>query len=299
MRKLMVVSCLLLVVGLLASCGVRTETSYYYYWPTWARDGKVLFVGNRQSTDRDTLGSQLGSESVEYVQTIYPTGTGESASIFETTGNPPYAMTCSPAGDFVAYGNDLRLGLYRTLVIRGIGSGGGLSRIEHSFSAGIKSFDWSNDGLSVVYCTTAEVRTMEIDGSNDALVTAEANIEFVSWKYGGRIAFVHASGSNKLLTLINSDGSGRTDLVAASSVEIPQISPTNTNEVYGVVGDSYKKVNVNTTTRTDVVALGFEGELPRLAPDGLQLTYNKTGEATGIYVLDDVTSATPTETEIK
>lgn len=295
----MLMSCLLLVVGLLASCGVRTETSYYYYWPTWARDGKVLFVGNRQSTDRDTIGSQLGSESVEYVQTIYPTGTGESASIFETTGNPPYVMTCSPAGDFVAYGNDLRSGLYRTLVIRGIGSGGGLARIDHIFSSGIKSFDWSSDGLSIVYCTTSEVRTMELDGSNDTLVTAEANIAFVSWKYGNRIAFVRTSGSDNLLALINPDGSGRTDLVAASSVGIPQISPTNTNEVYGLVGDSYKKVNVNTTTRTDVVALGFEGEVPRLAPDGRQLTYSKTNEATGIYVLNDVTSATPTETKIK
>jgi WD40-like Beta Propeller Repeat len=287
MKKFLVAGCLLLFVGLLVSCGLKTETSFYYFRPAWVRDGKVIFIGARQTVDKDTLGSQIGSSYSEYAQTIYPTGTGESTALFDVTEDPAYAMSCSPTTDYVAYMGDLRSGLYGKITIRNIASGqhSGLELIELTFSPGIKAFDWSNDGTKLVYCTTGEIRTVDVDGSNDILVLAVANLEFVAWQYGGRIAFVTTSGSDKLLSLVYSDGTGRLDLAAASSVDEPQISAANTNEVFGVVSDAYAKVNVNTTTRTNIVASGFTGSLPRLSPDAATVTYSKVGETTGVYTM--------------
>jgi Tol biopolymer transport system component len=300
MKKYLVgLAALLLVLGIVSGCGVQSSTTYYYYSPSWTRAGTIIFIGAIESVDKDILGSQLSSSYAEYVKTIYPTGTDESSVLFDATDAPPYAMTCSPASDYVAYGDDLMSGKYRKLVIRNISSGthSGVELLELIFSPGIRAFDWSNDGSKLVYCTSAEVRTINNDGSNDTLVTTEANLEFVAWQYGDRIAFVRASGTNKLLSLIYPDGSGRLDLAAAASVDLPQISATNTNEVYGVVGSAYKKVNVNSSTVTDIVATGFSGVLPRLGPDGKTLVYSKSGESSGIYVID-VTAATPTETEV-
>ncbi|MDD5382722.1 MAG: hypothetical protein PHH60_03600 [Candidatus Margulisbacteria bacterium] len=291
---------LICLVALVAGCGEKTETTKYFYSPTWARDGRILMVGATQSVNKDNLGSQLSSSYSEYVFSIYPSGTGESSPLFNTTDNPPYAMTCSPATDYVAYGNDLMNNLYRTIVIQNIAIGqhSGIEKLELAF-AGVQSFDWSNDGTKLVYCTSSEVRTVNINGSNDTLVTQETSVDFVTWKYGGRIAFVHTPGASKILSLIYPDGSGRVDLAAASSVSLPQISAVNTNEVFGKVGDTYIKVNVNTGTTTPVVTLGFVGELPRLSSTAKQLTYSKSGQSSGVYVLGDVSTATPSEKRLK
>lgn len=290
MRKLLVVSCLLLVVSLIAGCGERTESTRYYYSPSWTRDAKIIFIGATESVRKDILNSQLGSSSTQYVLTIYPTGTGESSSLFDVTDTTPYAMSCSPTTEsaYVAYLDDLRSGLYRKIIIRNIAAGqhSGLEKVELVFSPGIKSFDWSNDGIKLVYCTTREVRTVDIDGTNDALVTAEANLEFVTWKYGSRIAFVRSSGSSKLLSLINSDGSGRIDLQANESVDLPQISAANTNIVYGIAGGSFCSVEATAgSPSTTEVKASFTGELPRLSPDASMVAYSKSGEDSGIYIL--------------
>lgn len=300
MKKVLIVVSLLLVVGLLAGCGERSETTRYYYSPSWTRAGTIIFIGGTQTVRKDILGSQLGSTYTEYVKTIYPSGTGESSVLWDATDNPPYVMSCSPATDYVAYGDELMSGKYRKLVIRNIASGAhtGVEKLELVFSPGIKAFDWSNDGSQLVYCTSTEVRIIDNDGSNDTLVTAEANLEFVSWKYGNRIAFVRTSGTDTLLSVIYPNGSGRIDLTAAASVGLPQISATNTNEVFGTISGGYAKTNVNTATRTNVMATGFAGVLPRLAADGKQLTYDKSGQTSGIYTIPDVNAATPTESEV-
>jgi len=85
------------------------------------------------------------------------------------------------------------------------------------------------------------------------------------------------------------------DLAAASSVDKPQISSSNTNEVFGVVGSSYVKVNVNTGISTEVVS-SFSGETPYLSPNADKVVYSKSGESSGIYYMD---VATGTETKIK
>ena len=53
---------LVLVLGLIiVGCGVKTETARYYYSPSWVRDGKIIMLEYLKSTDKDVLGSQLGS----------------------------------------------------------------------------------------------------------------------------------------------------------------------------------------------------------------------------------------------
>lgn len=300
MKKLLIAGTLILMVSLLVSCGLRTETSRYYYSPSWTRVGSIIFVGETSSTSKDILGSQISSSYSKYVQTIYPSGTGESSSLFDVTDAVPYAMTCSPSteGQYVAYGDELRSGLYRKLVIRNISTSthSGLETVELAFNPGIKSFDWSNDGAKIVYCTTQEIRTVDIDGSNDTLVVADTNLEFVTWKYGTMIAFVRTVGTGKILSLINPNGSARVDLDAAASVDLPQISSADTNEIYGIAGNDLAKVDVSGMPARTVVKANFAGELPRLSPDATQVTYSKTNESTGVYALE---IASETETQVK
>lgn len=153
--------------------------------------------------------------------------------------------------------------------------------------------------MKLVYCTTQEVHTVNFNGTGDVLVTAEANLESVTWRYGGRIAFVHSTAAGKVLSLIYPDKSGRADKAVNASVDKPQISSLDTNEVYGIAGGSYCKVNVNAATpATAEVYANFKGDLPRLSPAADKVVYSKTNENSGIYVLD--LSVTPkVESKIK
>ena len=221
--------------------------------------------------------------------------------MFDVSDATSYAMSCSPTTevDHVAYLDDLRSGLYRKIVIRNIAAGqhSGLEKVELVFSPGIKSFDWSNDGTKLVYCTTQEVRTVDIDGGNDALITAEANLEFVAWKYGGNIAFVSSQSAGKVLSLIDPNTKARTDVPVAASVDLPQISPINTNIVYGIAGGSFCSVEATAgSPSTTEVKASFTGDLPRLSPDASMVTYSKSGEESGIYILY---TATGTEETVK
>jgi len=129
-------------------------------------------------------------------------------------------------------------------------------------------------------------------------VTAESNIESVSWKYGNRIAFVHTSSGSKILSLIYLDGT-RVDLAASASVDVPQVSSANTFEVYGISGGSYCSVDTSAgTPATTEVYANFKGALPRISAAADKVVYDKVGEESGIYVLD--LSVTPkVETKIK
>lgn len=301
MKIFMLVFVLLLVVGMISSCGIRTETANYYYSPSWTRANSIIYIGQTSSSSKDILGSQLSSSYTEWVKTIYPSGTGESSVLWDATDMPPYAMTCSPATDYVAYGDNLRSGLYRTIVIRNISTGthSGLDLVELAFNPGVKSFDWNNDGTKLVYCTSTEVRTVDIDGGNDALVTDEANLEFVSWKYGTRIVYVRTAGSSKECAMINSSGAGKRVL---GNLDLGQVSGANTNEVYGIretaTATEFWQADVSggTTVFSQVTAPTVQAVLPRLSPNGAMFAYSKSNETSGVYVLN---IATGTEEAVK
>ena len=291
----------ILILGfVVAGCGERTENTSYYYGPAWTNGGKVIFTKTLQSTRKDFINSQLGTSYTDSVMTMTAAGTDE-AFLFDVTGAPPYQMSNSPANDYIAYLGNLENGLFGKIIIRNIASGAhsGLEKVELIFPSGIKSFDWSDDGKKLVYCTSQEIHTIKIDGTGDSTVTAEANLEFVSWKYSSKIAFVYISGANKILSLINENGTGRNDLSVSASVDKPQISSADTDVIYGIAGGSYCSVDVSATTpATTEVYASFRGEIPRLSPDASKVAYSKTGEQSGVYVLD--LSVTPkTETKVK
>ncbi len=294
-----------LLVGLLAvgifsgGCGERTETTRYYYSPSWTKDGKIILIGGTESVDKDILGGQLGSSYTEYVFTIYPSGTGESAAFFDVTDAPPYAMSCSPTRDYVAYLGELRSGEYGKIFIRSISTEAftGMKELELTFYPKIKSFDWSDNGDKIVYCTTNEVKTRDwndFNGATEQVVTnTEKDLDFVSWMYGNnRIVFVSTSEGT---FLINPNGTNRNALVGSGVVvDKPQISP-DTTKVYGIMGGSYVEVIISSGA-TSEVASGFAGELPRISPDGSMVTYSKAGEESGVYIMY---LATGTEETVK
>jgi len=289
---------------ILASCGERQETTKYYYSPSWLRSGGVVFIAGLQSIRKDAIGTQLGSSYTETVSTAEATGVGENL-LFDVTGAPAYSMSCAPVGDYVAYLDDLRSTLFHRIIVRNIASGAhsGLDQVELAFNPGIKSFDWSSDAKTIVYCTTSEVHTVNLDGTNDnKIVTGGTNISFVSWKYGTRVAFVSTISSVPTLSLMNGDGTGSvTNLPAVAFVDKPQISAANTSEVFGLAGGSYCKVNVDAATpATSEILAGCKGDLPRLNPTADKVIYSKieSGEQSGIYTID-LTAAVKAETKIK
>lgn len=302
MRKLtsifLIVSCLLLFASLIG-CGEKQENMRFYYNPAWTKSGDVIFITGLQSARTDALGSALGSTYTESLTTMTSAGLSD-AFIVDVTSDPAYKLTCAPTGEYVAYMGTLRNGLYGKITVRNISTTSphkGLETIELNFSPGIKAFDWSNDGTKLVYCTTQEVRTILVGGGSDTLVTAAASIEFVSWQNGNRIAYITDNGTNKILSLIYSDGSGNVNLSAGGSVDKPQISSANTNEVFGIAGGAYCKVNVAAVSpATSEVLASFGGEVPRLSAAADKVVYSKTGERSGVYIL---TLATSTEAKIK
>ncbi len=300
----------LLLAGVLLSmlavngCGGTTYATFFGN-STWTADGKVLCLKDLQTTTKDIIGSQTGLAITDSIISVSSTGANETF-VFDVTGDLPYSMTVSPttaANQFVAYLGTLNgtAGTYGKIVVRNISTGThrGLDTVTISFPDGIKSVDWSNTGTQLVYCTTSEVRTVNLDGTGDtAVITGLTGVSFVGWKYGTKIAYVHTVGSNTILSLINSNGTGNVDLAASASVSKPQISPANNNHIYGLFGNSFCIVDVSagTPVTTEVVA-NFKGSLPRLDPTGAYATYDKLSiEESGVYVLNLSTKA---ETKIK
>jgi len=297
MKKGLLIGALFSLALVIIGCGVTTQNSTYYYHPSWTSGGNIIFIKGLQSVDKNFVGSQTGSNYTESLMTMSTAGAGETF-LFDMTGAPPIAMTTSPTGEYVAYGDDLRKGLFGKIVILNIGAGShsGLNKVELAFPSGVAAFDWSSDGTKLAYCTTSEVHTIKVDGSADTLVTAEADISFVSWKYGNQIAFVHTAGGSKLLSLIV-PGGARTDMAAGASVDKPQISAISNNIIYGIGGSSYCSVDISLgTPATTEVLPAFRGDLPRLSPDATKAVYSKVGEQSGIYLLDVNTKV---ETQIK
>ena len=279
----------ILIFGfILSSCSEIIESRYFYYSPSWTRDGKIIFIKGLQSTKKSATGSQLSSTYTQTLMTMSAAGTNETV-LFDVTDAIPYSVSYTPTADYIAYLDGLRNGLFSKIVVKNIGAPPhtGLENAELLFSPGIVSFDWSNDGTRFVYCTTNEVRLININGTGDSLITGETDLSYVTWKYGTKIAFVHTAGANTILSLINSDGTGRVDLSPAAAVDKPQISSVNNNIIYGLAGGSYCSVDLSAgTPGTTEVSGNFSGNLPFLSPDGSAAVYSKTGQESGIYLLN-------------
>lgn len=295
---LLVIGIWALVITALSGCGEIQTNNRYFYSPAWTRGGQVIFVAALETIGKDIFGSRLSYSYNEYVQTIYPSGTGESAVLFNVTGDPAYQMSCSPTADYVAYLGSLDAGLYGKITIRNIAAGQhtGLEVAQLKFSPGISSFDWSSDGTKIVYAQGNDIRMRnwnDFTSATDVLVATVTGLSSLSWQSGNRIAYATSS----VTSLIYSDGSGQLNLPAAAFVSVPQVLLTNTQEVFGVSGTTFCSVDASVPSpTTTVVASSFSGVLPRLSPDGNTAVYSKSGETTGVYLLNLATGA---ETKLK
>lgn len=301
----------LMVLGLgllLYGCGARQESTTYYYSPTWTRTGGLLLIKGLSTVERDIIGTQTGSSYYESLIAMSAAGSGESFLV-DMTGAPPYAMSCSPTGEYVAYLGGLSNGVFSKIFIRNVSPTAphqGLEQGEFLFYPGVKSFDWSPDGLQIVYCTSTEVRIRDWNdytGVSDKLVVAEDDLFYVSWKYGTKIAFNYLDNTGATrLGLVNANGTGRNNLSVAASVARPQISAANNNLVYGLAGGTYCRVDVSAGTPVTTEVWNntqgiFRGNSPRLSSTGLLAIYDKTPyETSGIYRLN---LADGRETKIK
>jgi hypothetical protein len=288
----------------MTGCGGTTSYSYFYGNSSWTVDGNLIFIKVLQTTTKDILGSQTGSTITDGVAIMSAAGASETFQ-FDVTADLPYSMSCAPTTattQYVAYLNNLdaTTHLYGGILVRSLSSGQKLNTVQLSFTPGIRSFDWSNTGTQLVYCTTSEVHTINLDGTGDTpIVTGLTNVTSVTWKYGTKVAYVHTVGSDTVLSLMNANGTGSAqDLAPAASVDKPQISSANNSLIYGLAGGSLCSVDVSAgTPATTEVKASFRGSLPRLDPTGAKVTYDKLSlEDSGIYVLD---LATKVETKIK
>jgi hypothetical protein len=293
----------ILILGfVLSGCGGTISNNLFYGNSSWTVDGNIICLKVLESTSKDLFGSQTGQTITDGITVMSAAGTGETTK-FDVTSDLPYSMTCAPTTattQYVAYlnGLDAPTQLFGGILVRSLSSGQKLNTVQLNFTPGIRSCDWSNTGSQLVYCTATEVHIVNLDGTGDtAVVTGLTNAVFVAWKYGTKIAYVHTVGGNTILSLVNANGTGNVNMAANASVEKPQISSANTNLIYGISGSSYCSVDVSagTPTTTEVVA-NFKGALPRINATGDKVTYSKTTEDTGIYVLD---LGTKVETKIK
>lgn len=278
---------LLTIVG----CSLRNETTNYYYNPAFTRDGKVLFVTERHSSDKDALGSQVASSNAEYLTTIYPAGTGESTSLLDVTDLTPGPLNCSPTGEYVGFLYELRSGAYGKLGIYSISAEAGPWFAERTvtFPLRIKSFDWSASAEKVIYCTTSEVRVKDLGSSEDLLITAETGIESVGLKYGMRIVAAGSSEGIRRCFSILLNGTGRVDYVAA--LEQPQINGGNTGEAFGILDGKLVKINLTSGVTTEIYASFSNIDNFSLSPDGTLAAFSRTNETTGVYVLNLATGS--------
>ena len=296
---LLVIGIWALVITALCGCGEIQTNNRYFYSPAWTRGGAVIYVAALETIGKDILGNRLSYSYAEYVQTIYPAGTGESSVLFTVTSDPAYQMSCSPTGDYVAYMGSLDSGVYGKITIRNISTTSphtGLEEAALKFSPGISSFDWSSDGTKIVYIQSGQIRMRnwnDFTGATDVLVATVTGLASLSWQYGSRIAYATAS----VTSLIYSDGTGQLNLPAAAFVSVPQVLSTNTQEVFGLAGTAFCSVDASAGSPATVeVKASFTGLLPRLSPDGTTAVYSKSGETTGIYLLN---LATGVETKLK
>ncbi|MFA6430836.1 MAG: hypothetical protein WCV91_00410 [Candidatus Margulisiibacteriota bacterium] len=298
-KALIAVCGLLFAVCFLVGCGERVENTSYYYSPSLTRDGQIIYIYGLQSVKKDVIGTQISSTYTESVGTTSQAGSG-FAFLFEVTGAPAYYMSCSPVNDYVAYLDGLSNGVFSRIVVRNISATSphtGLEQAQLIFSPGVVSFDWSNTATQFVYCTSNEVHTINIDGTNDTRILTQENLQFVTWKFGAKIIFVYTSGTDTLMGSMNADGTGRLNFAAGATVAKPQITRTNTNLIYGISGGSFCSVDISVgAPATTEVLANYKGSVPRLAYDADVVVYSKTGEQSGIYLLN---IAAKTETKIK
>jgi hypothetical protein len=280
-KKLSLMVLGLAVFGLAASmvggCG-NSVTTYFYYYPDWTPDGRILCSKNKQVTTTGTggIGGGGGSVSNNYYLTIMDANGSNEVDIKSIDNSAKVAA--SPLGNYYAYAES---GSNYIKIVDT--SGNDVNSID--CGANIDSLDWGPDEAKLVFgiktSATSEIYTVNRGGTAKNILTIGEN---VAWRFGNRIFFEHKIDVYSYLGSIFSDGTGFYNY-GDSSVYSPQILSSNTNYCFGKALNSYRRLDVSVTPEIEVILFSpFNGYLPKLSMLGDKIAYTDYSDA-GIWVV--------------
>ena len=149
------------------------------------------------------------------------------------------------------------------------------------------------DGKALVFVADANVYTMNMDGSNPRLLTANQTTAS-SWPTytpdGAKIVFQRETelgnvGINQNIAVMNADGSGETALTSDASSTQPAVSPNGQKIAFHYSNAGHDEIRAMNLDGTGVVAVVNNKEsvsAPVFSPDGKQIGYLSASNSSNI-----------------
>ncbi|MFA4966946.1 MAG: hypothetical protein WC624_01840 [Candidatus Margulisiibacteriota bacterium] len=260
---------------LIAGCGEKSTHTDSYLSPAFNKDSNIVCVRGITESRSNMIDVKTSDSYNEFIEIMSQAGTSEKL-YDDVTNDYPSILVPSPNSDQVAFGTDLRLGLFNKIVIitTPTSSYTGATRIELNIPS-VRSFDWNSAGTHLIYCNNlGEIRSIKLDGSGDALITSEGATS-VSAKYGTRIFYTYNDGADSKLAYWDNSTRTQTGIAGVSNI---CVSAANTNEVYCAKSNAYEKLDFSGPTIAESVKISsFTGNLPSLAPTGDKIVYYDSG----------------------
>jgi len=275
--KIMISLLGMLMVTLLCSmnggCGEVT-TTYFYYYPDWTPDGRIICSKNKQvrSSGTGTIGGSGGTVSNYYTLTIMDADGSNEKDIKVIENGAKVAA--SPLGNYYAYSCQVSATNYIIKVVDK--SGAEISTI--SSTSEISGLDWSPDETKLVYEGTREVFMIDRSGNNKIVI---ANFgASVAWRNGRKIILAKKAtlSGSYYITALNSDTLSEEATYSKVSGGEFNISRVNTNEVVFRSKKGIEKFFLS-SPEADSIMLFNKNDLVniRLSPDGQKIIANGIG----------------------
>jgi len=248
MKTKLIVSLILVVlfaisIIMIGGCG-STSTSYFYYYPDWTPDGRILAT---KSTRVTSSGSGMFGGSGQTVTSTYSLvimdddGTNETE--IKGIGNGG-RTAASPLGNYYAY---TVIGTNYIYVVDT--SGTQISQID--CGGEILSLDWAPDETKLIYLIkqsdTYNSYAVDIGGSSSTIVASDLALSNVAWRKGNKILCYGDIGSDWGLRVLSDDGYSAIISNANAKGDDINVLQTNTSEaVYRWAG--IYKINITSST---------------------------------------------------
>ncbi len=262
------------VAGMGGGCG-ETITTYFYYYPDWTPDGKIICSKNKQVKTQGvgTIGGSGGSVSNYYTLTIMD-AEGSNERDIRAIGNSAI-VAASPLGNYYAYTES-----YSNIIHVITTSDVSVSNID--CGASVDSLDWSSDESRIVYSiassSTNEIHIVDRNGMNDTYLTIGGN---VAWEIGDHIAFEYPTPEGITLSVIKSDGSSLNRLRIGYGAQI-----LNTNKILFVYVPEVRQINIDGTQDEQIFTNYYYRKRPRISADNLKIVSMDASKNHGIFIIN-------------
>jgi Tol biopolymer transport system component len=243
-------------------------------------NGKIAFVSDRDGNFE--------------IYVMNPDGTDQTRLTF-TPENESYP-TWSPDGSALAFLRQATQGLTLNLMDE---NGGNIRTIPNVF-CDPGSVDWSPDGQKLVFVSSSEIHTINIDGSNERILTGHSTFDRnPSWSPNGSTIIFSRSGalvgSNGIYQVNSNGGDAVASLVHAflySGFDDPVWTPDGTNFIFtlpsqGDLGpnDTIALTTGNGAVQAYIYTGGHTVAGPKYSADGREIVFaqTNTGSTYGIF----------------